>query len=77
MNTRGALEREARERGYESVQAMVADGLALSPTIEGAARFCNVAPNAIRNWLGTNGLNVVIERKARLVRADSGFPVGA
>lgn len=77
LEARGKLEREARERGYETVAEMVADGLAQTPTIEGAARFCKVAPNAIRNWLGTNGLEVVREVKARLVRADSGFPVGA
>lgn len=76
MNKRGQLEREARKRGYDGVAEMVAASLAKAPSIGGAAADIGVAPNAIANFLNKEGLAVIVERKARLVRADSGFPVG-
>lgn len=75
MEPRGKLAQEARKREYENVAAMVSAALTHSPSIEGAAANIGVAPNAIRVWLGTNGYAVIREVKARLVRADSGFPV--
>lgn len=75
MDTRGKLKRVARQRGYDSVEDMVSAGLEKYPTMGGAAKFCTVAPNAIKHFLETEGLVIVTEVKARLVRADSGFPV--
>lgn len=76
MNTRGQLEREARKRGYDGVAEMVSASLAKAPSIGGAAADIGVAPNAVRVFLDREGLAVVTETKARLVRKDSMLPVG-
>lgn len=75
MATPGKLALVARERGYDSVQDMVSDGLKKYPTMGGAAKFCTVAPNAIKYFLDTEGLVIQSKVTAWLVRADSGFPV--
>lgn len=75
MQRNGKLVQEARKRGYEDVTKMVSAALSKSPSVGGAAAEIGVAPNALTVWLNTNGYAVIRETKARLVRADSGFPV--
>lgn len=75
MNTRGTLVRKSREKEYESVTDMVAAALSKNPSISGAAAEIGVAPNALRVFLNANGLAVIVETKARLVRADSMLPI--
>jgi len=70
MDVRGKLEKVAKERGA-SVETVIRQEVERTGSVLGAAGALGVAPNAVVNWVRTNGFSVhkvVVATLVKVVR---------
>lgn len=67
MDVRGKLEKVAKERGA-SVETVIRAEVERTGSVLGAAGALGVAPNAVVNWLRSNGFKAIRVVKATIIK---------